>query len=343
MKHLLVIVLGLSTVLAACSPQIVAAMPTEAPSMTSTPADGAPAQATPTAHPSVPAGPSGPVQGSALLTPAEQAAVASLSQTLGLPADQIKVVSSEAVTWPNGCMGVQRIGVMCTMNIVPGYRIVLEARGKQYEVHTNLDGSIVVPADNAMLAPGPADTAAIHQLATNLGIADSDVKLVSSVAVQWPDSCLGVALFQVMCSQIVTPGYLIVLEGGGRQYEYHTNQDASQIMPATLAMDWRQQGGIAGLCQSITVYLSGEVYGMNCAPGSGDGRMEVLDAGQRQQLYGWIDGLANATIDLSDPQGVSDRMTRTADLMGHGTQPAADPQQHAIFAFGQALFQQLYH
>ncbi len=342
MKRILVVVLGLSTLLAACSPQVAVAIPTGAASTPTAPA-ASPTQDIPTA---APVSPSSPLHGSADVataqTPAVQAAIASLAQTLGVAADQIKLVSSEAVTWPNGCLGVQKLGVMCTMNMVPGYRIVLESGGKQYELHTNLDGSVIVPAANALQVPGPAQAAAIHQLATNLGIADSDVKLVSSAAVEWPDSCLGVALFQVMCAQTVTPGYLIVLEAGGRQYEYRTNQDASHIMPATLAMDWKQEGGIAGVCQSVTVYLSGEVYGMNCAPGSGDGRMSVLTASQRQQLASWIDRLANATIDLSDPASVSDRMTRTADLMAHGTQAASDADQRAVFAFGQALYQQLY-
>ncbi len=340
MKRLLVFLLGLSTIATACSSRVAAGLPTVAASVPATPAVGTSVLDTPTA---VPATPSGPVHGTAQITPAQQAAIASLSQTLGIPADQIMVVSSEAVTWPNGCLGVQKLGVMCTQNMVPGYRIVLEAGGKQYEIHTNRDGSIVVPATNVLQVPGPADTVAIHQLATNLGIADSDVKLVSSAAVEWPDSCLGGALFQVMCAQIVTPGYLIVLDAGGRQYEYHTNQDASIIMPATLAMDWTQQGGIAGLCQSVTVYLSGEVYGLNCAPGGGDGRMAVLNAPQRQQLYGWIDRLSKTSIDLSDPQGVSDRMTRMANIMGHGTQAASEADQRAVFNFGQALYQQMYH
>ncbi len=238
-------------------------------------------------------------------------------------------------------MGVQKLGMMCTQNMVPGFRIVLSANGKQYELHTNLDGSVIVPADMAMVTPGPAQQAAIKQLATNLGISESDVKLVSSSAVEWPDGCLGVAMPYVMCAQVVTPGYLIVLQAGGRQYEYHTNQDASMIVPATLAMHWSEQGGIAGICEDVTIYLSGEVYGMNCGP-AGDSHMAVLTAAQRTQLYSWIDQFANTTIDLSDPKGVSDRMTRTADLMGKGQQVPNDSEKHVIFDFGSKLYQQMY-
>ncbi len=53
------------------------------------------------------------------------------------------MVSVEAVDWPDGCLGVQTPGVMCTMVITPGYRVILEADGKQYEYHTNASGDVV--------------------------------------------------------------------------------------------------------------------------------------------------------------------------------------------------------
>ncbi|HEX8991783.1 MAG TPA: hypothetical protein VF784_08895 [Anaerolineales bacterium] len=274
------------------------------------------------------------------IPPAQRSAIASLAQTLSVSADKISIVSSEAVTWPNGCMGVQRLGVMCTQNTVPGFRIVLSANGMQYELHTNLDGSIIVPADMAMQVPGPSEQAALKQLAKNLEIAESDIKLVSSSPVEWRDGCLGVALEGVMCSQMVTPGYLIVLEASGRQYEYHTSQDGSAIMPATLAMDWKEQGGIAGICAGLTIYLSGEVYELNCNAG-GDSHAAVLTAAQRTQLYAWIDQFASSTIELSDPNGVADAMSRTADLAGKGQQVPGSADQHAIFDFGQKLYTQL--
>src|SRR5215510_1811534 len=55
------------------------------------------------------------------LTPAQIAAVSALASTLNLPSEKISVVSTEAVEWPDGCLGVQKIGVMCTEAIVPDY------------------------------------------------------------------------------------------------------------------------------------------------------------------------------------------------------------------------------
>jgi hypothetical protein len=77
---------------------------------------------------------------------AEAAAVQSLSTKYNIPVDQITIVSTEAVTWPDGCLGVVIPGVMCTQVVTDGYRIIMEANGQQYEFHTNLDGSSVIDA-----------------------------------------------------------------------------------------------------------------------------------------------------------------------------------------------------
>ncbi len=80
------------------------------------------------------------------LSLAERAAIQALSKKYNIPVDKIQVVSSEAVTWPNGCLGVVLPGVMCTQSLVDGFRILLLASGKQYEFHTNKDGTSVIDA-----------------------------------------------------------------------------------------------------------------------------------------------------------------------------------------------------
>ncbi len=337
MKTLWVALIGFSVLAMACSAnpgaQVPAATAAYPPQATQQPVE-------PTSTPTPASVPGQGTNAPADEKQAQQAAIANLAKALGVPDSEVAIVSTEPVTWPNGCMGVQRLGVMCTMNEVPGFRIVLSAKGVQYEVHTNQDGSIIAP-EQAAQAPSAAEKVAVHQLAHNLGIADSAVKVDNAAMVEWPDSCLGVAQQGVMCAQIVTIGYLFTLEANGRQYEYHTNGDGSQIMPGSLAMDWAEQGGIAGVCKNLTVYLSGEIYGQDCRPG-GDGRMGVLTAAQRAQLYGWYDKLANTTIDLSDPKGAADAMTRTADLFSSGPQTATQADKQAIFDFGQALYRSLY-
>ena len=80
------------------------------------------------------------------LTPAQRAAIEAVAKKYNIPSEQIHIVSTEAVTWPNGCLGVVIPGVMCTEVITDGFRIKLEANGQPYEVHTNQDGTSVVDA-----------------------------------------------------------------------------------------------------------------------------------------------------------------------------------------------------
>jgi hypothetical protein len=191
--------------------------------------------------------------------PAQRAALAALAAQLGLSVDQISVVSSEAVTWNDGCLGVVRMGVMCIQGQVPGFRIVLQANGKTYEYHTNQDGSALVdatgtppgatqePAGTPTTEPAgsptaepthipvdipPVQRAAIEAAIQALGLPAEQVKLVSIEPVDWPDGCLGVVHMGMMCIKGPVPGFRIVLQANDKQYEFHTNLDASAVSPA---------------------------------------------------------------------------------------------------------------
>ena len=277
------------------------------------------------------------------LTPAQRAAFTTLSGKLGLPVEKITLVSTEAVTWPNGCLGIVRIGVMCTQAQVPGFRIILEANGYKYEFHTNLDGSIVQLAKGAQISNATEQTV-IKQLADNLGLQESDISVVSSADVKFVDTCLGVAMPNVMCAQVVTPGHIVVLEANGVQYEYHLSEDGSRIQPATFALIWKREGGIAGFCDGLTVFLSGEIYASKCKP-QADGRMGTfvndLSPEQQKQFTDWIAMFGQAKVDASDPKGVSDRMVVTLEFFGNGTKQPVRWQQQELFKFAQDLYQKL--
>ncbi len=235
-------------------------------------------------------------------------------------------------------MGVQRMGVMCTDQQVPGYIIVLAVNGKQYEFHANRDGSEIVPSEGVQ-ASGTAQDAVKNYLASALGMDASQITVVSDTEVEWPDSCLGVAQDGVMCAMIVTPGHLITLQANNLQYEFHTNEDGSEIQPATLALTWKRNGGIAGFCDSLTVYLSGEVSGDSC---KADVRHGKLLPAEMTQLETWITQFGQANLNSSDPVNASDRMTRQLSLFGNGSVQPSQSDQQTIFSWAQDLYQRLY-
>ena len=61
------------------------------------------------------------------LTPAQRAAITAISGNLGLPAEKVKLVSTEAVDWPDSCLGVREDGLDCAQATTPGFRIIVQA------------------------------------------------------------------------------------------------------------------------------------------------------------------------------------------------------------------------
>jgi hypothetical protein len=159
-------------------------------------------------------------------------------------------------------------------------------------------------------------------LASNLGLNESDISVVSSSSVEFPDACLGVALQDAGCAQVITPGKIIMLEAGGIQFEYHVSEDGKQVQPATPALTWTRDGGIAGFCNGITVFLSGEVYASDCRS-QPEVTMktfaDLLSISEKQQFFDWSGTFGQVSLDASDPEGVSDRMIVTLEFHGNGS------------------------
>jgi hypothetical protein len=332
MRRALFVITFLIFLTAACAPQAAATEEQSiiAPRPSSTPTRIGRPTATPTSA-------------QANFTPAQRAAITSLSGRLELPLAKIKLVSTESVTWPDGCLGIVKMGVMCTQAQVPGFRIVLEANEQKFEFHTDLDGTNVQLAEGAQVS-SDVQQMVIKQLAANLGLQESDISVVSSTDVKFVDSCLGVALPEVECAQVVTPGHIITLEAAGIQYEYHLNADGSRIQPATLALIWKREGGIAGFCDTLTVFRSGEVFASQCKP-QAEGKFgtfaKLLSSQEQKQFNKWIADFAETKLESSDPKGVADRMVVTMQLLGNGTEPRTQEEQQALFEFAQNLYQKL--
>lgn len=73
-------------------------------------------------------------------------------------------------------------------------------------------------------------TAAKADLAQQTGISVDEIKLVSMEAVEWSDASLGCPQEGFMYAQVITPGYLMILEAQGEQYEYHTDTTTNVVL-----------------------------------------------------------------------------------------------------------------
>jgi hypothetical protein len=79
--------------------------------------------------------------------------------------------------------------------------------------------------------------AAVDDLSERIGAPKEDIVGVSQEEVTWPDGCLGCVKTGERCTQVLTPGYRIILRVRDATYEYHTNRkDRARLCDqATLA------------------------------------------------------------------------------------------------------------
>ena len=88
------------------------------------------------------------------------------------------------------------------------------------------------PIAGEQVLPGTAlpVTLAVADLAARLGVAASDIEVVSTQHMNWPDASLGCPQPGFMYAQVITPGWLIQLAAAGETFEYHTDQGMSVVL-----------------------------------------------------------------------------------------------------------------
>jgi len=68
---------------------------------------------------------------------------------------------------------------------------------------------------------------AIADLAEQLGIAHEQIKVSKISRVEWSNSSLGCPSAGQMYAQVITPGFVILLESGDHTWEYHSASGAT--------------------------------------------------------------------------------------------------------------------
>jgi len=85
---------------------------------------------------------------------------------------------------------------------------------------TQIDPSLPIPAISGLPV---AVEKAKADLAQRLSISTSQIEILETKEVFWGDSSLGCPQSGSTYAQVQTQGYLILLEAGGKEFEYHAN------------------------------------------------------------------------------------------------------------------------
>ena len=100
---------------------------------------------------------------------------------------------------------------------------------------SNQNNNIPTSADNAPPGsihnlPVPDAVVAVRtHVASELGIAEGVVIILSAYERDWPDACLGLAGVDELCTQVITPGFEVTVQAAGQQFVYYTDASGSII------------------------------------------------------------------------------------------------------------------
>ena len=91
------------------------------------------------------------------------------------------------------------------------------------------------PVDGVLPEPDRTDDeslaieAAFAALEAMDGPPSNEVEVSGVRATDWSDACLGVETPGIACAQVITPGFIVFLSGGGGDYEFHTDTNGNAI------------------------------------------------------------------------------------------------------------------
>ena len=101
------------------------------------------------------------------------------------------------------------------------------------EIIDPIKGNTPTSADNAPEGslhnlPVPKAVSAVRTLvASELGISEGLVIVMTAFQRNWPNSCLGLNREDELCTQVITPGYEVTVQAEGKEFKYRTNQEGT--------------------------------------------------------------------------------------------------------------------
>ncbi|RME48821.1 MAG: hypothetical protein D6791_02400 [Chloroflexi bacterium] len=108
--------------------------------------------------------------------------------------------------------------------------------------------------------------------------------------------------------------------------------------PGPVVMQFRRQGGIAGLCDEVKVHSGGIIEYHTCGQPV---NTATLTPEERQELADWVKELSAFTFKQEDNPGGPDNLMRELEFAGQGSTPATDEQKRTMLSWIEGIYAEL--
>jgi hypothetical protein len=289
-----------------------------------------------------------------------------IAEQLNIDIADLEIEQVELVDWPDACLGLATEDQLCAQVITPGYQVFLDVNNTRYEYRTDESGDLVVlatapqePVDNPIIIWSFSDEngcqmAHISEQAVAAGPCNGPLLPGRFVSPDRQARLTGLAT-KFAAFQVETQAGEISFNGQGQITATPSQQrmiaEWSRLVVQEsisgrsgaswgLVFTWDREGGIAGFCDHLEVFASGEAYASNCKATAGDPQGQVqLNDSQLRALYGWLDNYTSFEYEQSDP-ATADSMTTRIVFFGSGNIEASEGEILAIQELAAELFAQ---
>jgi hypothetical protein len=172
-------------------------------------------------------------------------------------------------------------------------------------------------------------------LAGELKLSIDQIKLIDWQPVTWRDGCLGVHKSGEGCIDLIIPGFTLKFQTGsttsvvntdatGKNYRLAQTVETPGPLPA---LSWLRTGGIAGICQNLNVYSTGNYLFWDC---KADKLLSqgVMPEANSTTLTGPFEKYSSFVWKSMPPAGSADMFIDEIRFYGTGSQAiTADEQQ----------------
>lgn len=177
-----------------------------------------------------------------------------LANTLKSPPQGLNIVQATPRNWPDTCLGLAASGEFCGQQIISGWRVVVSSGDQTWVYRSDATGKLLrleSAQPTSGVIPSSVVNAVFQQVTQQSGLPDSTLKLIKAQPKIWPDSCLGLAQQDDLCTHNLVAGWQITLSSGWEQWVYRTNETGSEVI-------WDWAASTKDLGKLPLVYYSGQ-------------------------------------------------------------------------------------
>jgi hypothetical protein len=186
---------------------------------------------------------------------------------------KISVVSVTEQNWPDGCLGLPKAEEICTMAIVPGWRIEVSDKLQTWFYRTDRTGKTLrLENPQRSVLPQPIASKLIQQVARETNTPSGKLR-ITEVRAKTYDGCLGIYRPRQACTKIAIQGWQSIVISPDRTYIYHLSQNADRIAQNTTASGAKRKINVSfETFGTISPLAANEVF-RSSASGDLTGRM----------------------------------------------------------------------